>query len=96
MDRKEAAQERIRAATEHIENAQHELERACSALSSLNWMHGEQLRVGKLAEKVKAQFYRLVSHSYARVKVAAKAELDREPEADEHAHRGCCAGRRIA
>lgn len=92
--RKQAAQERIRAATIHIENAQHELERACQALSALNHMHPEQQRVSKLVDKVKAQFYRLSAHSYARVKATAKAELDHEPHAGEHAHSGCCPGGR--
>lgn len=90
--RKAAAQERIRAATIHIENAQHELERACSALASLCWMQPEQTRVSKLADRIKAQFYRLSQFSHARVKACAKAELDHEPTVDEHAHKGCCRG----
>lgn len=88
--RRAAAQERIRAATQHIENAQHELDRACQALSSLCWMQPELDRVGKLRDRIKAQFYRLSAFSHARVKACAKAELDHEPTADEHAHKGCC------
>lgn len=88
--RKAAAQERIRAATEHIEKAQQELDRACQALSSLCWMQPELDRVGKLRERIKEQFYRLSKFSHTRVKAAAKAELDHEPSADEHAHKGCC------
>lgn len=88
--RKVAAQERIRAATEHIEKAQHELDRACQALSSLCWMQPELDRVGKLRERIKAQFYRLSKFSDSRVKATAKAELDHEPTPDEHAHKGCC------
>ena len=89
--RQVVAQARLRAASEHIEAAQHELERAVSALVSLNWMQPEQIRVSKLRDRVHAMFYRLSAFSYARAKACAKATLDREVEAgDEDGHRGCC------
>ena len=86
--RQVVAQARLRAASEHIEAAQHELERAVSALVSLNWMQPEQIRVSKLRDRVHAMFYRLSAFSYARAKACAKATLDREVEAgDEDGHR---------
>lgn len=97
MTRAEIAQARLKAASEHVEAAQHELERAISALASLAWMHPEQLKVGVLRDRLHEMFYRLSPLSHARAKACSKAALDREPEAgDEEPHKGCCTGYRPA
>ena len=91
MTRKEVAQARLRAAAEHVEAAQHELERAVSALGALNWMHPEQMKIGKLRDRIHEAFYRLSPRSYARSKSCDKADLDREVEGgDDNPHKGCC------
>ena len=69
------AQARLRAAAEHIENAQHELERAMSALGSLRMMHPEQQRVSALRDRLHAQFYRISAISHSRAKACAKEAL---------------------
>ena len=89
--RKSVAQARLRAAAEHVEAAQHELERAVSALASLQWMSPEQDKIARLRDRLHEAFYRLSLNSHARSKACAKAELDREVEAgDEEPHKGCC------
>lgn len=96
MTRREIAEIRLKAASEHVENAQHELERAISALGSLQWMASEQAKVSTLRDRIHEAFYRIAPVSHIRAKACAKAELDREPEADdEEPHRGCCPGRAI-
>ena len=91
MTRAEIAQARLKAASEHVEAAQHELERAISALGALAWMSGEQTKLGVLRDRIHEAFYRLSPISHARSKACAKAELDREVEpGDEDRHKGCC------
>lgn len=97
MTRKEIAAARMKAASEHVEAAQHELERAVSALAALKWMYPEQRKVEVLRDRIHEAFYRLAPLSHARAKACAKAELDREPEpGDEEPHKGCCVGYRPA
>lgn len=98
MTREQVAQLRIKAAAEHVENAQHELERAVSALAALNFMSPEMDKVSRLRDRLHEAWYRLAPLSHVRAKACAKASLDREVEAgDEDPHRGCCpAGPRFA
>ena len=96
MTRKDVAQARLKAASEHVENAQHELERAISALGSLHWMDPEAQKLGTLRDRIHEAFYRLAPISHARAKACAKAELDREVEpGDDAPHKGCCPGRAV-
>ena len=91
MTRPEVAALRLRAAAEHVEAAQHELERAISALGALAWMHPEQKKIATLRDRLHEAFYRLSPISHAKSKACLKAELDREVEAgDEDPHKGCC------
>ena len=91
--RQDVARLRLIAAAEHVENAQHELERAASALASLNYMSSEQDKVQTLRDRLHETFYRLSPRSHAQAKACAKATLDRETEpGDENPHKGCCAG----
>ena len=91
--RQDVARLRLIAAAEHVENAQHELERAASALASLNYMSSEQDKVQTLRDRLHETFYRLSPRSHAQAKACAKATLDRETEpGDENPHKGCCGG----
>ena len=93
MNREDVAQARLRAAAEHVEAAQHELERAVSALAALNWMLPEMEKVARLRDRLHEAFYRLSPISHVRAKACAKATLDREVgTGDENPHQGCCAG----
>ena len=94
--RKEIAALRMKAASEHVENAQHELERAISALGAVQWMSGEQAKLGVLRDRIHEAWYRLAPISHVRAKACAKATLDREVEpGDEAPHRGCCPGHAV-
>lgn len=93
MTREEIAKIRLKAASEHVENAQHELERAISTLSSLNFMIPEMDKVARLRDRVHEAFYRIAPLSHVRAKACAKATLDRDPKpGDEDPHKGCCVG----
>jgi hypothetical protein len=54
-----AAAANVREALASIERAQDELNRACSALSPVCGLMREWERLGKLADKVKAEWHRL-------------------------------------
>lgn len=93
MTRKEAGTLRVRAAMEHVEEAQREIGRAEADLSAVIGYGPEYLRLLKLYKIIKAQWYKLDA-TLRRVPVKSNprlGDLDRDAtEADAEPHaRGC-------
>lgn len=86
MNAKQAAQERLQAAADHIEKAQHELEAACRALCAIRGAGAEFRRISKLTDLLQMEWHQRAAY-YG---LNTKAELDHEPKEDEHSHKGCC------
>lgn len=57
---------KVRRAMRHIENAQNELNAACSELSAITYGHPTQLACGKLRDRVHAFWYRVQNFSYGK------------------------------
>lgn len=96
MDRRQAGSARVRAAMQHVEEAQRELGRAMMDLSAVIGYVREGAALEKLYDKVKAEWYRLDSRvgfderNQSRKPVGFVGALDREPdELDMIPHRGC-------
>ena len=95
MNRREAAQQRIRAAMAHVEAAQQELGRASSALSGVTYMGPEGKKLVALYERVH-QFWYDVRAAFEK---KSKAEIDGfipDPIPDDfRGHGGCCTCREV-
>lgn len=78
MSASEAAKERVRRALAHIQNAQAELGRAHSELSTLRGGFAEYRKAGKLYDAVHALWYRVRAIPEKRGTVTT----DSEPEAE--------------
>lgn len=91
VDRRTAGEARVRAALEHIEEAQIHLSHACAALAAEIGYVKEWERAAKLMQTVKAYWYRVDTklHTTSRGDTGL---LDHDPKPDEHPHKGCCHG----
>lgn len=91
--RHEAGTLRIRAAMDHVQEAQYEMSRAMQDLSAVRGYGQDVRRLEKVYEKIRQQWYMIERHlrTPPSRKNPEMGALDREPtERDAHPHQNGC------